>query len=383
MPRRKARRKIFVAIFQFSVRVSAIGFKGERAVTVALCLLPMIKGRRSKPATMAEIAKLAGVHLSTVSRALAGSPLVETGKRDEILKLARDRGYVVNSVARNLRLRRTQTLSVVIPLHHESGQPLTDPFFVEMLGHLADAITQRGYGMFLQKVVPPMQDWLTNLSGSGRADGIIVIGQSTEHKTLQAVASTYLPLVVWGGHLKEQSYCTVGTDNAAGALAAVEHLLKIGRRHIVFLGDPVAPEFRLRFEGYQRALERGPRGTGRSQLVPAHLTADTAYESMRAFIRDGGRFDAVFAATDVIAISAMRAITAAGLSVPKDVAVIGFDDIAIAAHTTPPLTTVRQDLARGARTLVDLLFRRIDGEETPSATMPAELVIRGSTVPGA
>ena len=147
----------------------------------------------------------------------------------------------------------------------------------------------------------------------------------------------------------------------------------------MFLGDATAPEFRLRYEGYKHALERAPRGTARPQLVPAHLTADTAYESMRAFIRGRGKFDAVFGATDVIAISAMRAIAASGLSIPRDVAVVGFDDIAIAAHTSPPLTTVRQDLSRGARTLVDLLFRRIEGEETPSATMPAELIVRGSS----
>ncbi len=344
----------------------------------------MKKGNRTKqPAKMADIAKLAGVHVSTVSRALAGSTRVEPRTRAYILQLARERGYVINSVAQNLRLKRTQTLSVVIPLRHESGQPLTDPFFVEMLGHLAEAVTQRGYGMFLQKVVPPMQDWLTNVIVSGRADGIIVIGQSTEHKTLDEVASSYLPLVVWGGHLKHQSYCTVGTDNFGGAFAAVDHLVRSGRKHIVFMGDTTAPEFRLRYEGYEHALERAPRGTARPQLVPAHLTADTAYESMRAFIRAGAKFDAVFGATDVIAISAMRAITASGLSIPRDVAVVGYDDIAIAAHTTPSLTTVRQDLSRGARTMVDLLFRRMEGEQAPSAMMPAELIVRDSSAPAA
>lgn len=341
-------------------------------------LVDMKKTRRNRPATMADIGRLAGVHASTVSRALAGSPLVEPSKREQILKLARERGYVVNTVARNLRLKRTQTLTVAIPLQHEASQPLTDPFFVEMLGHLAEAITQRGYGMFLQKFVPPMGEWLLDLIGSGRSDGIIVIGQSTEHEVLQKVAATYLPLVVWGGHLKGQSYCSVGTDNAGGALAAVEHLLKTGRRHILFLGDPTVPEIRLRHEGYKMALSRAPRGTGAPRLVPAHLTADAAYDAMRDFVRQGGRFDAVFAATDVIAISAMRAIMASGLSVPKDVAVVGFDNISIGAYTSPRLTTVRQDLERGARTLVDLLFRRMEGEETPSATMPAELIVRES-----
>jgi DNA-binding LacI/PurR family transcriptional regulator len=342
----------------------------------------MTKRQRASRAKMTDIAHLAGVHVSTVSRALAGSPLVEVQTRQHILKLARERGYVVNSVARNLRLKRTQTLSVVIPLNHESGQPLTDPFFVEMLGHLAEAITQRGYGMYLQKVVSPMRDWLTNLIAGGRSDGIIVIGQSTEHETLQAAASAYRPLVVWGGHLKGQSYCTVGSDNFGGAFAAVDHLIRGGRRQIVFLGDPRVPEFRLRFEGYRDALEHAPPGMAPAKLVQAHLTPDSAYESIRAFIAAGGKLDAVFAATDVIAISAMRAIAASGMSVPEDVAVVGFDDIAIATHTTPTLSTVRQDLAQGARTMVDLLCRLIEGEEAASATLPAELIVRESSGAG-
>jgi DNA-binding LacI/PurR family transcriptional regulator len=328
---------------------------------------------------MADIARLAGVSASTVSRALAGSPLVEKSQREQIVRLAQEHGYVVNSMARNLRLQRTQIISVVIPLGHEASQSLTDPFFVEMLGHLADEITQRDYGMFLQKVLPPMGDWLPRQIASQRSDGIIVIGQSTEHKALQASAANYRPMVVWGGHLDHQSYCTVGTDNVGGARAATEHLLKTGRRKIVFLGDATIPEIRLRHEGYQQALAQGPRDAAAARLVTAHLTADTAYEAMRAFIKAGTKFDAVVGATDVIAMSAIRAIAAGGLSVPGDIAVVGFDDISMAAHSNPPLTSVRQDFKRGAHTLVDLLFRRLQGEDTPSATMPAELVIRESS----
>jgi DNA-binding LacI/PurR family transcriptional regulator len=340
----------------------------------------MANTRRAQPATrMADLGKLAGVSASTVSRALAGSPLVAKARREEILKLARERGYVINSMARNLRLKRTQSLSVVIPLGHESGQPLTDPFFVQMLGHLADEITARGYGMLLQKILPPMDGWLDKLIASQRSDGVIVIGQSTEHRALEAAAKHYLPLVVWGGHLTHQHYCSVGSDNVGGARTAVEHLLQTGRRRIVFLGETVAPEMRQRYEGYELALARAPRGSAAPRAVSAHLTADTAYESMRAAIREGLRFDAVFAATDVIAFSAMRAIVASGLTVPGDVAVVGFDDISLASHVTPTLTTVRQDLQRGAKTLVELLFRRIDGEATPSATMPAELIVRESS----
>ena len=102
---------------------------------------------------MTDIARMAGVSVSTVSRALAGSKLVEKSQRQEILRLAQESGYVVNSTARNLRLQRTQILSVVMPLGHQAGQPFTDPFFLEMLGYIAAEITQRGYGVFLQKVL--------------------------------------------------------------------------------------------------------------------------------------------------------------------------------------------------------------------------------------
>jgi len=329
---------------------------------------------------MADIAKLAGVHSSTVSRALAGSPLVAKKKRDQILKLARERGYVINSAARNLRLQRTQTISVAIPLGHEAGQALTDPFFVEMLGHLADEITQRGYGMFLQKILPPMDNWLPRLIASHRADGIIIVGQSTEHAAIEAAAANYQPMVVWGGHLEHQTYCSVGTDNMGGGRVVVEHLIRTGRRKILFLGDTSVPEIRLRYEGYKYALANAPKGTARERIVSAHLTAEAAYEAMRAFIGGGGgEFDAVFGATDVIALSAIRAIAASGLTVPRDVSVVGFDDVAMAAHFNPTLTTMRQDIARGARMLVDLLLRRLNGEETPSATMPAELILRESS----
>lgn len=338
----------------------------------------MPKRRADAAAKMSDLARLAGVSVSSVSRALAGSPLVARGRRELILRLARKHGYVMNTQAQNLRLRRTQTLSVVIPLGHESAQPLTDPFFAEMLGHLADEITQRGYGMFLSKVTPPMGEWLDALIASGRSDGIVVIGQSTEHKVLEAAAKHYAPLVVWGGQLPRQSYCSVGTDNVAGARAAVEHLLRLGRRRIVFLGAPGAPEIELRYRGYVAALAHGPAGTASARRVPMHLMADASFEAMRSFIAKHGKFDAVFAATDVIAISAIRAITAAGLSVPDDVAVVGYDDISLAAHTTPPLTTVRQDFQAGSRALIDLLFKRMNGEKCRSMLLPTQLIVRES-----
>lgn len=343
----------------------------------------MTNQSKIRPTKMADIARLAGVHTSTVSRALAGSPLVEKSMREKILRIARSQGYTVNSTARSLRLQRTQCISVVFPLGHEVAQPLTDPFFVQMIGHLADEITQRDYGLFLQKVLPPMEDWLTDLIASKRSDGIIVIGQSTEHKALEAVAGKYSPLVVWGGHIDRQSYCTVGSDNVAGARLATEHLLSIGRRHIMFLGDIKVPELRLRYKGYCQALANAPRGTASKRNVPTHMTADKAFDAMMSLLATGEKFDGVVCATDVIAISAIRAIAASGRRVPEDVSVVGYDDLPLAAQTNPPLTTVRQNIEMGAKHLVDLLFRRMEGEPTEPLTMAPELVVRESSGAGA
>jgi DNA-binding LacI/PurR family transcriptional regulator len=326
---------------------------------------------------MADIAKLAGVSATTVSRALAGSELVPRHRRDEIAKLASDSGYVVNATARNLRLKRTQALSVVVPL--QPGQTLRDPFHLEMLGHLADEITRRGYVMLLEKVTAPIKDPLEELTVSGRSDGIVVISQSTQHDALKKVAAHYRPLVVWGAHTRTQSYCTVGTDNVAGARAAVEHLLRNGRRNIVFIGDTDVPEVRQRYEGYRDALAAAPAGAAGARVLPA--TAQTVYEAMRAYLREQPEFDAVFAAADLIAISAVRALSVSGRAVPQDVAVVGFGDIPTAAYSNPALTTVRQDLRRGVEVLVDLVLRRVEGEETASQLLPAELIVRESSAP--
>jgi DNA-binding LacI/PurR family transcriptional regulator len=330
------------------------------------------------PIKMADIARMAGVSVSTVSRALAGSTLVPQAKREEILALAQEQGYVINEQARNLRLKKTRTIGVVIPLGHEVGQLISDPFFIELLGRLADEITARDYNVLLTKVARPEPGWQDRLIQSQKADGLIVIGQSDQHEALNAVARTYLPLVVWGAHLPSQLYCSVGSDNIGGARLAVEHLVQKGRRRIAFLGVPSLPEVGLRYDGYRRALAAAGIAEDPALLAPAHFTVDTAYDTVRGLIDSKVPFDAIFAVSDVIAIAAIKALNAAGLRVPEDVAVVGFDDITIAAYVSPALTSVRQDLARGAKVMIDLLFRRMEGENTPSATMPAELVIRKS-----
>lgn len=329
---------------------------------------------------MADIARMAGVSISTVSRALAGNPLIPQPLRDRIVEIARTRGYVVNQSARSLRLRKTDTIGVVIPLGHEAGQLISDPFFLEMVGRLADEIARRNYSILLNKMIVTEPGWLERIIQSHRADGLLLVGQGDQHEALNAAADSYRPLVVWGAQLPKRRYCVVGSDNVEGGRLAVAHLAATGRRRIAFLGATDAPEAAQRFEGYRRGLAEAGIAFDPALVVSTPYTLDEARRAVTAFLTMGVRFDAAFAFSDVVALAAIGALTAAGRRVPDDVALVGFDDIVMARHSAPPLTTVRQDLALGAQAMVDLLFRRMDGEEATAVLTPVELVVRGSSL---
>ncbi len=342
---------------------------------------PMRKPKASPPSgplKMTDIAKLAGVSASTVSRALAESPLIPASTRKQIQEIAVQHGYVIDQRGQRLRSSRTRTIGVIIPLGHESDQMISDPFFLQLFGELADEISARNHDLLLSRVPAPSPGWLVRHVQSQKADGYIVVGQSNQHEEINTAARTFLPLVVWGAHLPGQAYCSVGSDNIGGGRMAVEALLQAGRKRIVFLGATALPEIEMRLRGYMTALERAGIPVDPALIQPAHFTGDTALGAVQSLIASGVEFDGIFAASDVIALGAVRALQTAGLVVPRDVSVIGFDDLDVAEHAHPRLTTVQQDLAHGAAAIVEFLFRRLAGEETPSATLPVRIVERES-----
>lgn len=324
-----------------------------------------------------ELADLAGVSAGTVSRALAGSELISLKTRERIQELARQHGFRPNIMARNLRIQRTGAIGVLIPLGHEAGQPISDPFFITMLGLLADRLTERGYDLLLSRVIPQDSGWLERVATSGRVDGLIVLGQSDQAATLDAAARNYRPLVVWGGHQPGQIHCTVGSDNRLGGQMAAGHLIARGCRRIAFFGDPRALEMTQRLEGVQAALAQA--GMAPAQVVPAHLVAELAYRDIARYLSDEVvRPDGIVAASDVIAMTALRALSEVGLSVPGDVRVVGYDNLPLSELTVPSLTTIGQNMVAGAEHLVDMLMRRVAGEDTRSFVMKPELVERMS-----
>lgn len=291
--------------------------------------------------------------------------------------MARELGFQPNLLARNLRMRRTDAIGVVLPLGHQADQHLTDPFFLTLIGYLADELAQHGYDMLLKKIVPQNDHWLRQLAESGRVDGIIVIGQSDQEAELALVASAYKPMVVWGANLPGQTYVTVGSDNVAGGALATRHLIARGRRRLIFLGASSAPELAQREAGFRLACDEAGLGSGAHSLQVG-LVAEHAYHELLAIIDREAGIDGIVAASDVIAIAAMRALATRDRNVPRDVAVVGYDDVPLAQHVVPTLTTIRQDLALGAHTMIAKLIGLIAGVPQTSTVMEPQLVVRQS-----
>lgn len=326
-----------------------------------------------------DLARLAGVSPGTVSRALADSQLIAKKTRDRIQELAREHDFRPNVMARNLRIKRAGAIGVLVPLGYDTGQHISDPFFIQILGHLADALTARGHDLLLSRVVPKDPDWLSRIVDSCRVDGVIVIGQPDQRRDIDTVASRYLPLVAWGANMPAQGHCSVGSDGHIGGKITTEHLIERGCRNFAFLGDPVAPEISERIAGCRTALAAAGL-SDEFTILPISQSGEPAYAAITQWLAAAPAIpDAIIAGSDGIAMSVLRALADHGVEVPAQVRVMGYHDLPFADQTVPPLSSVRHDLAAGASHLVDLLFRRIAGEATGSVVLEPRLVVRQSS----
>lgn len=328
---------------------------------------------------MTDLARLAGVSTSTVSRALQGSELVSARTRERIQKLARKHNYTVNSAATSLRSGTNRTIAVVVPYEPDARQNFADPFFHGMIGSLADALTERGYEMLLVRLDAGRLDEAASLVDAGRVAGVILIGQWRRHEQLNAMADRDLPLVVWGARLPDQRYATVGGDNVHGGELVGEHLLSQGCRRILFLGDRDLPEVSQRYRGFVTAHRRHGLRRAAALNMDVPFLPGAGGEAVRSAMARGVEFDGVFATSDLLAMSAIAALRENGRSVPGEVPVVGYDDVDLAAHFSPPLSSVSQPLREGGRLLVQDLIDQLQGEPPGLHTLPASLVVRASS----
>lgn len=335
-------------------------------------------------ATSFDIAHLAGVSQSTVSRALRGSPLVSEETRLRIQTAADTLNYKVDKNASNLRRQHTGTLALLLFEDPTADDSHINPFFLSMLGSITRASAQRGYDLLIS-FQQFSRDWHADFSSSQKADGLILLGygdyQSHRDK-LEKLVAQGTRFVRWGAVLPGQPGVSIGCDNFEGGRLATAHLIEQGCRRIAFLGDatPHYPEFHERYRGYAAALREAGLKVEEGLQADAETTEQAGYEAAELLLERGQKFDAVFGASDLIAIGALRALVERGLAVPGDVAVAGFDDIPVASFIYPSLTTVRQDTGKAGEVLVEQLVRMIDGESVESAMLPAQLKVRRSSL---
>jgi DNA-binding LacI/PurR family transcriptional regulator len=339
-----------------------------------------IKGK----VTSFDIAHLAGVSQSTVSRALRGSKLVNEETRRRIQAAVEELNYKVDKNASGLRARHTGTLALLLFEDPTADESHINPFFLSMLGSITRATAQRGYDLLIS-FQQFSRDWHADYADSKKADGIILLGYGDYLATrdkLQKLVDQGTCCVRWGAVLPDQPDVSVGCDNVSGGHAVTAHLLEQGCQRIAFLGDASShyPEFFDRYRGHVQALAEGGLEAEALLQVNAESTESSGYDALETLLERGVSFDAVFAASDLIAIGAMRALADHGLKVPDDVALAGFDDIPVASFVNPPLTTVLQDTKLAGEILVDNLLQLIRGEPAESAMLPARLVVRKSSL---
>lgn len=341
-------------------------------------------GRRpgNKP-TSFDIAYLAGVSQPTVSRALRGSRSVSLATRQRIEAIARDLNYSVDKNASSLRSQRSNTIALLFFEDPTPDESNINPFFLSMLGSITRQCAARGLDLLIsfQKME---DDWHVRYQDSHRADGLILLGYGDY--TLYAGRLAQLVdhgthFVRWGSAGEDAIGATVGSDNVGAGRLVGRHLLGIGRRRIAFLGqaDEHYPEFAARYRGLVEAMAAQRIAPDPALQVDALTAEEAGHAAAQALIARGTPFDAIFAGSDLIAIGAMRALAEAGLSVPRDVAIVGFDDIPAASLASPPLTTIMQDMKGAGAALVESVLAQVDDRPLPPGILPTRLIVRRST----
>ncbi len=325
-----------------------------------------------------DLARIAGVSVATVSRALNDSPAVNRVTKRRVWKIARDHNYVLNQDMPMSMSGSQATIAIVIPPPHGREGRFSDPFYQEMISGVGEAARDMGCDLLLSHLTPRSQNDLAALMQSIKADGVIFLGQSYLHDRFNHLAHSTNKFIVWGQEIPGQRYCTVGSNNLQGGTRATAHLARLGRKRIAYFGETEGTEMKQRFQGYLNVLAESGLAYDPRLVVPTHFELASAEAAVLNLVNKGIAFDGLFAASDIIALGAIRGMMKVGMSVPGDVSVVGYDNIALASLTHPSLTTISQDLARAGKLMVSKLIGSISNDESHSEIVATELVVRES-----
>ena len=316
---------------------------------------------------MEDVAELAGVSTITVSRSLRGHDSVRPETRERVIEIARRVGYRMNLPARNLRLARSRVVSVVVGAPSVELETVSDAFPLDLLRGFSPALTPACYR--------PLVATSDDLAAAGvlAAEGGILLGQGADDSALHRIAGLQVPFVVWGVERRGDPHATVDTDNRQGGDLAAARFAALGRKRAVFLGDLHHAQVAARADGFATTAQ----GLGLEvRAEGSDFTFAGGYRAIERLRSAGHPFDAVFACSDVIALGALSALREAGVDIPSEVSVIGYDDTPLAASSIPALTSVHQNWREGGRRLARKVIDLIEGRPATSEILPATLTIR-------
>jgi DNA-binding LacI/PurR family transcriptional regulator len=329
--------------------------------------------------TIADIARLAGVSKATVSRALNDSPLIGAETKERVRAIAREHRFQMNDSARRLSLRQSRVVALVGYPYKFGHDAPPDAFMLELMSGIFTGLNAKGYDLLMVQVAPRSTDWIADYLESGRVDGFVLMAASCTESHLHALAAAKAPFILWGVGPGRLPYCSVNGDNVAGGRTATEHLLGSGRTRIAFLGGPQkAAEVGDRYAGYEAALREAGREVDPALVVHGDYSPASGAAAVRTLLEQAPDLDAVFVNSDLMAIAAMEELREQGRRIPEDVAVVGYDDVALAAHSDPPLTTIRQNPSLAGRLLAEHLVEHLRTGVVTNVSIPAQLVVRKS-----
>jgi DNA-binding LacI/PurR family transcriptional regulator len=328
------------------------------------------------PATIEEVAAAAGVSRSTVSRVVNGSTAVSTSALEAVRRAIADLNYVPNRAARSLASRQTLAIALVVP--EDPTRFFGDPFFAAIVSGINARVSRSDYVMNLFIASDDPGNKTTSYLLGGNVDGALVVSHHTNDTFIDRIAAA-MP-VVYGGRppRRREGDCYVDVDNVDGGRAATAFLLGRGRRRLATITGPLSMNAGVdRLNGFREALDQA--GIEPFGMAEGDFTEEGGAEAMRRLLADGEAPDAVFVASDLMARGALRTLHEAGLAVPGDVSVVGFDDSVVATSTVPPLTTMHQQSFQQGEALAGMLIDILAGRDVPHEVMlHAQLVERGS-----
>jgi LacI family transcriptional regulator len=334
--------------------------------------------------TLEGIASLAGVSRSTVSRVINDDPNVRAATRTWVWQVIKANDFHPNTAARALAGRRSRVIGLVIP--QALNAIFADPYFPALIQGSAAACDDRGYYLMLSLVLRQSDDTFRWLIRTRHMDGLIVASALTDDSFVAGLLDEHFPFVLIGRKPERTDIITIDADNAHGASMAAQHLAQMGYTRIATITGPANMLAAMdRREGFLCGLQAMGMAAPAAYIQEGDWSEGSGKQAMERLLRATPPPEAVFVASDSMAIGALKAIRAAGLSVPEDIALVGFDDIPLAAIAEPPLTTVHQPIDQlgflAASTLIDLLETALAKEDDAGVhhiVLPTELVVRAS-----